>query len=672
MSDEGKSREQLLKEVQELKTRLNEFETNSFKQRTESEIFESTILLNELLRSASDLIFCKDIRGKYLECNPAFSKFVGLPKEEIVGKTDNDLFGNELADHFRAKDQKTIEENSHWKGEEWVVDSSGQYVLFETFKAPLYTSTGILVGILGVSRDITSRKQADEEREKTHGQLLSILEAFDQPAYVCDPVTYEILFVNSPLKKKYGTEILGKKCYSAFQNLYEPCSFCTNDLIFGENLGQTHIWEFQNNIDDRWYRCIDKAIKWPDGRMVRFEIAIDIHEQKISEQVLQESEKKYRAYIDNSPQLIFVADAAGRYIDVNPAACATTGYSKNELLNMRRLELYAQESQESAISSFEQLLNTGRSTGEFCFLKKDGSRYYMIIEAVKLSEDRFIGFCTDTTERKRTEEDLLKAKIAAENSNRTKSEFLATMSHELRTPLNSIIGFSEVLSEGYFGQINDKQAKYLKNIFNSGKHLLNIINNILDISKVESGKMQLYKEKIYVKDIVDEMISAMQHLAASKEIVLKLRTSSKFGAVQADKAKLRQILYNLIGNAIKFTEIGGSVTIGTSEDDEMVYISVTDTGIGIPANDLIKLFKPFTQLDSSCARQYEGTGLGLALAKELAELHGGTIYVESESGKGSTFTLALPLKEKRTTPCSGTEESIKVQQQDPDFFCSEI
>ncbi len=672
MSDEGKSREQLLKEVQELKTRLNEFETNSFKQRTESEIFESTILLNELLRSASDLIFCKDIRGKYLECNPAFSKFVGLPKEEIVGKTDNDLFGNELADHFRAKDQKTIEENSHWRGEEWVVDSSGQYVLFETFKTPLYTSTGILVGILGVSRDITSRKQADEEREKTHGQLLSILEAFDQPAYVCDPVTYEILFVNSPLKKKYGNEILGKKCYSAFQNLYEPCSFCTNDLIFGENLGQTHIWEFQNNIDNRWYRCIDKAIKWPDGRMVRFEIAIDIHEQKISEQVLQESEKKYRAYIDNSPQLIFVADAAGRYIDVNPAACATTGYSKNELLNMRRLELYAQESQESAISSFEQLLNTGRSTGEFCFLKKDGSRYYMIVEAVKLSEDRFIGFCTDTTERKRTEEDLLKAKIAAENSNRTKSEFLATMSHELRTPLNSIIGFSEVLSEGYFGQINDKQAKYLKNIFNSGKHLLNIINNILDISKVESGKMHLYKEKIYVKDIVDEMISAMQHLAASKEIVLKLRTSSKFGAVQADKAKLRQILYNLIGNAIKFTEIGGSVTIGTSEDDEMVYISVTDTGIGIPANDLIKLFKPFTQLDSSCARQYEGTGLGLALAKELAELHGGTIYVESESGKGSTFTLALPLKEKRTTPCSGTEESIKVQQQDPDFFCSEI
>lgn len=670
MSDEGKSREQLLKEVQELKARLRELENNSFKQETKQEMFESTTLLNELLRSVPDLIFCKDIEGKYLECNSAFSKFIGLPKDEIIGKTDYDLFEKELADQFCANNQKTIEENDLWKNDEWIADSNGQYVLFETVKTPLYTSNGTLVGILGVSRDITSRKRADEELAKTHEQLLSVLEAFDQPAYVCDPVTHEILFVNSPLKKKHGN-IIGKKCHSIFQNLDKPCSFCTNDLIFGENLGQTHIWEVQNNVYNRWYRCIDKAIKWPDGRMVRFEIAIDIHEQKMAEQVLQESEKKYRTYIDNSPQHIFVADTAGRYIDVNPAACATTGYSKNELLNMTRLELYAPESKEAAVSSFEQLLSTGRSTGEFCFLKKDGSRYYMTIEAVKLSEDRFIGFCTDTTERKRTEEDLLKAKIAAENSNRTKSEFLATMSHELRTPLNSIIGFSEVLSEGYFGQINDKQAKYLKNIFNSGKHLLNIINNILDISKVESGKMQLYKEKIYLKDIVDEMISAMQHLAASKEIVLKVRNDSQFGAVQADKAKLRQILFNLIGNAIKFTETGGMVTIGTREDEEMVYISVTDTGIGISASDLVKLFKPFTQLDSSCSRQYEGTGLGLALAKELAELHGGTIFVESKRGEGSTFTLALPIKGNETAPYSATDRDVKVQQ-DPYFPCSEM
>ncbi len=509
------------------------------------------------------------------------------------------------------------------------------------------------------------------ELAKTHEQLLSILEAFDHPVYVCDPLNYEILFVNSPLKKKYGTEIVGKKCHSVFQKLSQPCAFCTNSRIFGDNLGQTYVWELQNCVDNRWYRCIDKAIKWPDGRMVRFEISTDIHEQKMSEQVLQESENKYRAYINNSPQLIFVADSSGRYIDVNPAACAITGYSKDELLNMHRLELYAPESKEDAINSFKHLLNTGRSTGEYCFLKKDRSRFYMTVEAVKLSEERIIGFCTDTTERKNNEEELLKAKIAAENSNHTKSEFLATMSHELRTPLNSIIGFSEVLSEGYFGQINEKQAKYIKNISNSGKHLLTLINAILDIAKVESGKMQLYKEKIYLKDIVDEMISAMQYLAASKEIILKLQPDSQFGTVQADKAKLRQILYNLIGNAIKFTESGGSVIIETTEDDKMAYISVKDTGIGIPANDLDKLFKPFTQLDSFCSRQYEGTGLGLSLAKELAELHGGSIHVESEPGKGSTFTLALPIQGNTTAPYSATGKDVKVHQ-DSYFFCSKV
>ncbi|WP_394697751.1 PAS domain-containing sensor histidine kinase [uncultured Methanomethylovorans sp.] len=507
------------------------------------------------------------------------------------------------------------------------------------------------------------------ELAKTNEQLLSILEAFDNPVSVCDPLNYEILFVNSPLKKKYGTEIVGKKCHSVFQKFSQPCSFCTNSRIFGDNLGQTYVRELQNCVDNRWYRCTDKAIKWPDGKMVRFEISTDIHEQKMSEQVLQESEKKYRAYINNSPQLIFVADSSGRYIDVNPSACAITGYSKDELLNMHRLELYAPESKEDAINSFKNFLNTGRSTGEFCFLKKDRSKFYMTVETVKLSEEQIICFCTDITERKNNEDELLKAKIAAENSNRTKSEFLATMSHELRTPLNSIIGFSEVLSEGYFGQINEKQAKYIKNISNSGKHLLTLINAILDIAKVESGKMQLYKEKIYLKDIVDEMISAMQYLAASKEVILKLQPDSQFGAVQADKAKLRQILYNLIGNAIKFTESGGSVTIETREDYKMAYISVKDTGIGIPANDLDKLFKPFTQLDSFCSRQYEGTGLGLALTKELAELHGGSIHVESEPGKGSTFTLALPIQDNTTSPYSATDKNVKVHQQS-NLLCS--
>lgn len=253
-------------------------------------------------------------------------------------------------------------------------------------------------------------------------------------------------------------------------------------------------------------------------------------------------------------------------------------------------------------------------------------------------------FCLhDITEMKEIEGSLREANVIAETSNRTKSEFLANMSHELRTPLNSVIGFSEVLLEGNSGPLNEKQTRYLKNISKSGKHLLTIINDILDISKIESGKMQLYKENISVKNLLEDMFSSMQPLAAEKEIVMKVSFGPDLSYIQADKGKIKQVLYNLIGNALKFTEHGGFVTISAKVNGDMVYISVEDTGIGISRMDQEKLFKPFTQIDSSISRKYEGTGLGLALSKELVVLHGGKIWVVSEPGKGSAFTFTIPV-----------------------------
>jgi PAS domain S-box-containing protein len=253
-------------------------------------------------------------------------------------------------------------------------------------------------------------------------------------------------------------------------------------------------------------------------------------------------------------------------------------------------------------------------------------------------------FCLhDITEMKEIEGSLREANVIAETSNRTKSEFLANMSHELRTPLNSVIGFSEVLLEGNSGSLNERQTRYLKNISKSGKHLLTIINDILDISKIESGKMHLYKENISVKNLLEDMFSSMQPLAAEKEIVMKVSFGPDLSYIQADKGKIKQVLYNLIGNALKFTEHGGFVTISAKVNGDMVYISVEDTGIGISRMDQEKLFKPFTQIDSSISRKYEGTGLGLALSKELVVLHGGKIWVVSEPGKGSAFTFSIPV-----------------------------
>lgn len=262
-------------------------------------------------------------------------------------------------------------------------------------------------------------------------------------------------------------------------------------------------------------------------------------------------------------------------------------------------------------------------------------------------------FCLhDITEMKEIEHSLREANITAETANRTKSDFLANMSHELRTPLNSIIGFSDVLLEGNSGNLNERQTRYLKNISNSGKHLLTIINDILDISKVESGKIQLCKEIIPVKTLIEDTVASMQHLAARKEIVMQISIDSDSGYVRVDKGKIKQVLYNLIGNALKFTDRGGFVNISAKVNGDLAYISVKDTGIGISKTDQEKLFKPFTQIDSSIARRYEGTGLGLALAKELVVLHGGQIWVESEPGKGSTFTFTIPVHDANPTASS--------------------
>ena len=233
-----------------------------------------------------------------------------------------------------------------------------------------------------------------------------------------------------------------------------------------------------------------------------------------------------------------------------------------------------------------------------------------------------------------------------EAASRMKSEFLANMSHELRTPLNSILGFSEILHDETFGPINEKQSKYVNNIRSSGRHLLQLINDILDLSKVEAGKMELNYEDFSVSDALDEVKTLVAPIASKKNTTIGVTVEPELSTIHADVRKFKQILYNLLNNAIKFTPDGGSVAVDARRCEDMARITVTDTGIGIPAEAVKKLFQPFVQADSSTSREYGGTGLGLSLVKRFVELHGGEIRVESEPGKGSTFTFTIPIEGK--------------------------
>ncbi|MFC1825247.1 sensor histidine kinase [Thermodesulfobacteriota bacterium] len=282
-------------------------------------------------------------------------------------------------------------------------------------------------------------------------------------------------------------------------------------------------------------------------------------------------------------------------------------------------------------------------------------------------------------ERKAAQVESLRAKDTAEAANRIKSEFLANMSHELRTPLNHIIGFTELVHDQNVGDLNKQQSEYLGDVLESGKHLLSLINDILDLSKVEAGRQELSLVQIDLKSLLEQSFKVIKEKAQIHRIELKLESGEVPEKITADERKLKQVMYNLLSNAIKFTPDGGRVFLkanpvtrivrtGHRKGDRADFmiiedrkkgpllpgdmkrrcleISVSDTGIGIKTQDLERIFKPFEQADGSASRKYQGTGLGLSLTKSLVELHGGRIWAESRGeGKGSTFRFLLPTME---------------------------
>jgi PAS domain S-box-containing protein len=241
------------------------------------------------------------------------------------------------------------------------------------------------------------------------------------------------------------------------------------------------------------------------------------------------------------------------------------------------------------------------------------------------------------------------ASLQAESANRAKSDFLANMSHELRTPLNSIIGFADALVKGLAGQMSEEQVQYLKYIFESGEHLLSLINDVLDLSKVEAGKMELDLSEISVGEIVKNCLVLFSEKAMKHRIKLGGVVSGDVGPVTADERKIKQVIFNLLSNAVKFTPDGGNVLVSVKkvqggEDVDFIEVGVSDTGIGISAEDQKRLFQPFQQLETTYEKKYAGTGLGLSLCKRFIELHGGRIWLESELEKGSKFSFTIPVK----------------------------
>ena len=354
---------------------------------------------------------------------------------------------------------------------------------------------------------------------------------------------------------------------------------------------------------------------------------------------------RFGELIESMPDAIVMLNATGRIVLVNAQTEAMFGYSRGALLGVPVETLLPQRFHANYVihrAAFRRRPQT-RTMGaglELFGLRRDGEEFPVEISLSPLVTTE--GMFVSSAIRDATESRLIQKRT--QEASRMKSEFLANMSHELRTPLNGIIGFSEFLIDEKPGPLNAKQKEYLQDVLTSGQHLLHVINDVLDLSKVEAGRMDLIAARFDVPKAIEEVCSVVSPLALKKDITLEREIAPAVGSVILDRQRFIQVLYNLLSNALKFTAEGGHVRITADiHNKAQLRVQVEDNGIGIAPHDIGRLFIEFRQLDASTTQHYEGTGLGLALTKKLVEMQRGTIEVRSELGRGSTFTILLPL-----------------------------
>ncbi len=431
----------------------------------------------------------------------------------------------------------------------------------------------------------------------------------------------------------------------------------------------------------KWIELNSRPELQPDGSIVWDGVMLDITERKQAELNLAASQQKYHSLIQSIPGVVWEYDfVLHKFSFVNDRAEELLGFPIEAWLTQP--DFWADRlhpaDRDATIQAFSDAIDNRQTCeAEYRLLAADGRIVwvYDIATPVLDSQGKLIatnGLLLDITEERVALHDRQQAELALQETNerlestnqeltratRLKDEFLATMSHELRTPLNAILGMSECLQEGVFGEINHRQAKSIETIHRSGQHLLSLINDILDVSKIVAGKLELELTTVSLRSLCESSLAFVKQQADRKQIHIQLDLPAEIGQICVDERRMRQVAINLLSNAVKFTPKAGSIALTAkivtaadlaglvplpahSTQAEWVCISVTDTGIGISPADRDRLFQPFVQIDSSLSRQYEGTGLGLALVKQMVELHGGYVTLESELGVGSCFNIYL-------------------------------
>jgi PAS domain S-box-containing protein len=403
-------------------------------------------------------------------------------------------------------------------------------------------------------------------------------------------------------------------------------------------------------------------------------LKIDITERKEAEAQARQSEERFSKAFRASPIAVSITRISdGSFTDVNDSFLHLLGYNREEVIGRTAFDLNIYGNADERTKLIQKLLEQGEIKDfEMTTQTQSGEVIYVLFstETIELNGETYaLATILDITERKRSEQQILKMNAdlerrveerttELERALRAKDEFLASMSHELRTPLNAILGLSESLTEHVAGPLNEKQEHYVKTISESGSHLLSLINDILDLARIESGQVVLNIAEVNLQQVCQASLRMINQLAHKKEQDVTLRVDDAIGSIWVDERRLKQILVNLLSNAVKFTPTGGKLGLEVRGDlqEKRVGFTVWDHGIGISESDLTRLFKPFVQLDSSLAREAPGTGLGLALVAQMVRLHGGSVSVESQPNQGSRFTVTLPWE-----PALATDAELRMR-----------
>ncbi|APH39670.1 PAS domain S-box protein [Methanohalophilus halophilus] len=738
----------------------------------EKELREEKERTGECLDAAEVIFVVLDPEGRVTFSNQKTSELLGFPKNEIIGKNWIDNF---IPPEYKEPVRQVLSGIESGKieivqgYENPVITSDNEERIIEWHNSVLRDYNGKVESIIASGLDVTERKLARKEIQK----FKNIADRANYGNLIVE-LNGNIIYINDYFANIHGytpEELIGKNIslFHSGKQLEDAHKF-RDKLIEDSDYKHREIWH--THKDGSEFPMLMGAVVHENEKDNDRYIAatgIDISELKNTENALKKSETKFRNYIDNAPDGVFVADENGDYIEVNKAACETTGYSKEELISMNLIDLIPPEDHEKVIEAFGSLVKKGFVDAEFHFVKRDGNRRWWRVTATKLSDTRYLGFtkditesklmeeeliesklflnsiiesikdgvsildadlnivrvndamnkwfaeniplegkkcyeayhdrdspCTtcpiircmetgeternivpglpgseaqwlellgyplqdsttgeitgtvgfakDITDHKRAEAELAEARLHAREVSKTNSELKANLSHELRTPLGTIIGFTQMLRSDIYGKLNPKQQKHIQGIQKSAEHLMSLIDDILEISDVEAGKMELNIESVSIRGLLNEILKLLKPFGEDRNVEITTDIPEYIPEINVDKVKIKQVIYNLIVNAIHLSPEGKSVHVSIECSSYDLKFEVNDSGIGISPSHLKELFRPFKEIYSESGMKPHDSILGLSLAKEYIELHGGEIEVESEPGAGNSFIFTIPIQ----------------------------